>query len=250
MSAPVKSFLAAGAAFAAGIAVTAAFVASRPEQPSVQQGMVNGSPSTGTQAPKVAGQVPTARVAEADTWVDPVSARGPGSATKPPLPPLVFHVERKAPDAAVTRQAGIAVPPPRRPTASELLAKSEPQVESSVASGPADGPTTSRVPVLASAPKPQAPRQTAAAPRKATSAHAAASDGDQDDIRLAPGRPSSRRIYVARRDDAALPSGYYPPRHIEAFDRYEREFEERAPVYRRRVTAAESGGILRWLDQP
>ena len=242
MSTPAKSFLAAGAAFAAGIAVTVAFVTSRPEQPPVQQGLVNTAP--GARASAVAGPTSTARVAEADPWVDPVSPRAAGSAAKPPLPPLVFHMDRKATDDTAARQAAIAVPPPRRPAASELRAQSGPQDESTVASATTDGPSASRAP----AQKPQ--RQTVVAARKVTSAHAAAPDGDQDDIRLAPVRPASRRVYVARRDDAALPSGYYPPRHIEAFDRYEREVEARAPVYRRRMTAAESGGILRWLDQP
>ena len=260
MRAPVKSFLAVGTAFAAGIAVTAAFVGGAPERPQVQQGMAGGPPLT-AQAPKAAGPVPDARQPEtaakgaAASWVDPVRQRAAASGANPPL---VFHMDRKREQAKVgpvrdgqgaddgfTRQAAIAVPPPRRPAASELLAQSEAHRESVAANESADATPASRAPGFAPSPK---PRQTASIQRRTAGDRLAVSDADQDDARPTAVRPS-RRVSMARRDDADGP-GYYPPRHVEALDRYERDFVDRAPAPRRRVTAAETGGVLRWLDQP
>ena len=287
MSAPGKSFLAIGTAFAAGIAVTAAFVGGRPERPQVQPGVQPGVQQSGTggspvaaQAPRAVGLAPDARrpepaaQASADPWVDPVRQRAAGSSVNPPLPPLVFHLDRKqeqakagplrssqgavqGADEEVARQAAVAVPPPRRPSASELLARTEPHRDSEAATDTADGHSASRSPVFAPVPKAQAqvqaqvqaPRQTASTLRRTAGSRPAASDSDQDDVRLAAVR-QSRRVYVARRDDADPAPGYYPPRHVESLDRYERDGANRVTAPRRRVTSAESGGVLRWLDQP
>lgn len=266
MSAPVRSFLAVGTAFAAGIAVTAAFVGGRPERPQVEPAMTAGPSATG-QAPKVADLASTSRAAETaplgkapaatETWVDPTRQRAAAPAANPPLPPLVFHVERRsepAKDQAARDGTGAdegdvrrtaVVPPPRRPTASELLAKSGPRREPASETDTADATRESRAP----APKPQAPRQTANAQHKAAGSRVASSDASQDNVRLVAPR-QSRQIYVARRDDVDPPSGFYPPRHVEVVDRYERDVEDRPSMVRRRVTAAEAGGVLRWLDHP
>ena len=240
--------------------MTAAFVGGRPERPQFQPSMAGGPPLA-AQAPKAAGLVPDARPPEtavkgaAESWVDPVRQRAAASG---PNPPLVFHMDRKreqakdgpvrdgqGADERVTRQAAIAVPPPRRPAASELLAQSEPHREPGAASDPADENPALRAPGLVPSPK---PRQTAGPQRRTAGTRLAASDADQDDARLTAVR-QSRRVAMARRDDADVPA-YDPPRHVEALDRYERDFADRAPAPRRRVTSAESGGVLRWLDQP
>ncbi|MGU3667863.1 hypothetical protein ACLBX9_27065 [Methylobacterium sp. A49B] len=77
----------------------------------------------------------------------------------------------------------------------------------------------------------------------------AASEAEQDEIRLAVER-QARRAPIARRDFAAWPPDPYALRNPDGLDRYERDVADRPPVSRRRVTSAETGGVLRWLEEP
>ncbi|MCJ2050748.1 hypothetical protein [Methylobacterium sp. J-070] len=275
MRAPLKSVLAVGVAFAAGVAATAAIVGSRPETAAVRQGMMRAGPQTaGTGAPTAvaalspAPEAPSSGVAPSasNAWTDPVRQRAGAPAARPPLPPLVFHVDRAQeraqdnaarvsapPDDDAANHGATARVPPRRPKPSDLLAKLEDRRDPAPAPDVADRPSPARPSALAPAPRQQAPRQAAGPQRKPGGVRTASTDVDQDEARFAPERPA-RRLVRARRDEVLMASGPYPLRHVEFLDRYERDApdwpQDRAPVYRRRVTAAETGGVMRWLGVP
>jgi hypothetical protein len=231
MRAPVKSLLAVGGAFAAGVAVTAAYVAPRPGPADAPRGMAGGTPDAAP-APRAAHLSEDG--AASGGWTDPVrpKAAGAGSPAAPPRPPLVFslHGQRSA-DGAAPESAAARIPPPRRPSASELLARRDGSGDPADA---ADGNA--------------APRQSAGAPRGVENVRAAPRRAEPDDARVAE-RPA-KRFVAARRTEPDRASDSVALRRMEGFDRYERDVADRPPTYRRRITSAEAGGILRWLGQP
>jgi hypothetical protein len=254
MRAPVKSLLAVGGAFAAGVAVTAAYVAPRPGSTDVRQGMAGGTPDAVSATKREAPAPKAAHLSDAGpasgAWTDPVrpgaSDAAAGAQARPARPPLVFSLDRRrSDDAAAPVSMAAPIPPPRRPSASDLLARrdgtGDPAVttDRNIAQRPTDPASPSASP---------APRQLAGAPRRTGSFRATPRGAEQDDARVA--ERSAKRLVAVRRIEPDMASDDIPPRRTERFDRYERDVADRPPVYRRRITSAEPGGILRWLDQP
>jgi hypothetical protein len=266
MSAPAKSLLAIGAAFAAGVAVTAAYVGAPSETAGARQGMMGGSPEATApdQPPRAAGaaaRAPAPRVSEAaaatqgatgpltEAWVDPVKQRTAAAAGTPPRPPLVFHMNRERAEGGAAHREEAAVMPPRRPKASEFLAKSAAQSDPDAANESVDRNGAARSSGAAPSRRTQASRQVASSQRRPSGGRFAASEAEQDEIRAAVER-QARRAPVARRDFAAWPPDPYALRNPDGLDRYERDVADRPLVPRRRVTSAETGGVLRWLEEP
>lgn len=240
MRAPVKSLLAVGGAFAAGVAVTAAYVAPRPGPADAPRGMAGGTPAAAPAAKRDAPAPRAAHLSEdgaaSGGWTDPVrpkvAASAAGSPAAPPRPPLVFSLHgQRSVDGAAPESAAARIPPPRRPSASELLARRDGSGDPADA---ADGNA--------------APRQSAGAPRGVENVRAAPRRAEPDDARVAE-RPA-KRFVAARRTEPDRASDSVALRRMEGFDRYERDVADRPPAYRRRITSAEAGGILRWLGQP
>lgn len=275
MNAPVRSLFALGAAFAAGVVVTTALVAPKADKPTVQTGKPAGAPEAATH-PKTAmtaSLAPSSRASEsspapqagagADKWIDPVKQPTPAPTAKAPLPPLVFHLgdkqersndgdprESKGNGEGPARDSVMAqVPPPRRPKASELIAKQAEHRGSTVASAAMDRVTSS--PSTASTPPhtSQAPHVAAKLHRRAEGARLASADDRRDDASLAPEK-SARRAHMMRRQYAEIPQEDYPASRFEATAPYQIASEARAPERVQRSPSSQPSGVMRWLDEP
>ena len=275
MSAPVRSLFALAAAFAAGVVVTTALVAPKADKPTVQAGKPAGAPEAAAspKAAMVASLAPS-RASEsapaphagagADRWIDPVKQPTPAPNAKAPLPPLVFHLgdkqERSNNDGGPrdSKESGegqardsvmAQVPPPRRPKASELIAKQAEHRGTTVASAAIDrvtsAPSTTSTPPHAS----QAPRVAAKLHRKAEPPHVASADDRRDDASLAPEKPA-RRAHMMRRQYAEIPQEDYPASRYEATAPFQSAAEARAPERVPRSPSSQPSGVMRWLGQP
>jgi hypothetical protein len=276
----VKPLFALGVAFAAGVGVTAAFVGTKPEKATVQQGMTNATPQAvaTSKTEKVASLTPSSRSldgssaseaaspSDSDKWVDPVKQRSAAPPSHQPLPPLVFHMDDKKTHSSVealqeseqagngpARQAVVAmVSPPPRPEKSELIVKpAKPEIDRhpTVAARATDRTLSSRPVTETQAHKSQAPRLTAKLHRNSEPVRGASIVEEPDDEDLAAERQARREYAMRQAYDEGMPPQFYPARRIRYAEPYDRDFDDAPREYRRRATTAPSGDVMRWLEQ-
>ena len=279
MSAPVKTIAALGVAFAAGVAVTAAFVGGKPDPGLLQQGMTNGTPAavSSSDLSKVASLAPSrspGKQAASETgggtpeggWVDPVKPRSSTSPAHEPLAPLVFHMDGKranlsdGPSPEIeqagkgpSRKSVVAmVSPPPRPEKSELAAKPiKPEVDGrlSVTARATDRTLLSQTVTDTRPRRAQAPRPTAKLHHRSEGVHVASIGDDRDGGDFAEER-QARREYAMRQAYESMPPRFYAERRSRYAETYAPELEQVPEVYRRRIPSDAPRGVIRWLAQP
>lgn len=275
MSAPVKPLLAIGAAFAAGVAVTAALVDTKPDGARVDAG-AHQAPSQVMSAPEpgkaAALSPPSQESADASaskagssartaSWVDPVKPQTSPPEARSSLPPLVFHLEpepakagpsqesRRARDGTPASSVAALVSPPRRPDDAELIAKLEDKPRPIVRAR-----TTDRTLLSRSLSEARADRSRnvgiAATGHRSAEPSRVASVVERSNDAVVVATDSPRREPAPRRVDGAAAQPPVAARRFRYAARDGNAFDDAPSPYRQRTNPAGSSGVMRWLEQP
>jgi hypothetical protein len=254
MAGPATPRYVIGAAFAAGVATTAAFVAlTTGRVPTSQSTPRAESASTPSQVASRPPPVRSPEVAPApngqaqvstDSWVDPVKGNTAKQPSHPPLNSLEFHL-KDAPeehgDGVDRGRRSVAIP------ARTVATRSEPSVADDRARAtvkPAARPERIKV-------EREKPSELAAPlPPRRPEAVRVATKLDEHGTRTLVADRRARRVLVPNQPNASARK--QPPTPVRV--RYA-ETNEYAPVTevrepRQRVTSAPSDGVMRWLMDP